>query len=97
MKTMRFRELVPPVYQCGLIGIQSQGVGLHWLPGDYAVNPAATDWMAANWGSVIGVIGTGLTVLGLYLSFKGWKRKRMPGCSNRLRNRLKRSFVNISR
>ena len=41
MKTMRFRELVPPVYECGLIGIQSQGVGLNWRAGDYTVDPAA--------------------------------------------------------
>ena len=41
MKTVRFRELVPPVYECGLIGIQSQGVGLGWRPGDYTVDPAA--------------------------------------------------------
>jgi len=29
-----------------------------------------------NWGNVIGVVGIVLTVIGLYLSFKGWKRKR---------------------
>jgi hypothetical protein len=36
-KTAMFRELTPPRYECGLIGIQHQGVGLHWQPGDYSV------------------------------------------------------------
>ena len=34
------------------------------------------EWWAMNWGNVIGVIGIVLAVIGLYLSFKGWKRKR---------------------
>ena len=32
-----FRELIPPRLECALIGIQHQGVGLHWPPGDYTV------------------------------------------------------------
>ena len=36
-KTAMFRELTPPRYECGLIGIQHQGVGLNWQPGDYSV------------------------------------------------------------
>ena len=36
-KTAMFRELTPPRYECGLIGIQAQGVGLNWPPGDYTV------------------------------------------------------------
>jgi hypothetical protein len=42
LKTAMFRELVPPRYECGLIGIQSQGVGLTWRPGNYTVMPSAT-------------------------------------------------------
>ena len=37
LKTAMFRELVPPRYECELLGIQHQGVGLHWQPGDYTV------------------------------------------------------------
>ena len=46
-KTAMFRELVPPRYECELIGIQHQGVGLNWRPGDYTVQPAAfqTPWI----------------------------------------------------
>jgi hypothetical protein len=29
------------------------------------------EWLAMNWGNVIGVIGIVLTVIGLRLSFKG--------------------------
>ena len=32
LKTAMFRELTPPRYECELIGIQHQGVGLHWRP-----------------------------------------------------------------
>jgi hypothetical protein len=48
MKTVRFRELSPPRYECTLIGIQHQGVTLSWPPGDYTVNPSALadPWMA---------------------------------------------------
>jgi hypothetical protein len=47
LKTAMFRELVPPRYECALIGIQHQGVGLQWPPGDYTVEPTAfsTPWM----------------------------------------------------
>jgi N,N-dimethylformamidase beta subunit-like protein len=47
LKTVRFRELTPPRYECTLIGIQHQGVGLNWPPGDYGVNPSALadPWM----------------------------------------------------
>ncbi|MFL5964294.1 MAG: N,N-dimethylformamidase beta subunit family domain-containing protein [Gaiellaceae bacterium] len=46
LKTAMFRELVPPRYECELIGIQHQGVGLNWQPGDYTVQPGAfaTGW-----------------------------------------------------
>jgi hypothetical protein len=47
LKTTMFRDLVPPRYECELIGIQSQGVGLTWGPSDYVVAPTATAdaWM----------------------------------------------------
>jgi hypothetical protein len=47
LKTAMFRELVPPRDECTLIGIQHQGVGLYWPPGDYTVEPTAfnTPWM----------------------------------------------------
>ena len=53
-----FRELIPPRYECELIGIQHQGVALHWQAGDYTVQEAAiTDrWMRGTGfkgGSVI--------------------------------------------
>jgi hypothetical protein len=50
LKTVRFRELDPPRYECTLIGIQHQGAVLNWPPGDYAVNPAALGdpWMAGT-------------------------------------------------
>jgi hypothetical protein len=35
-----------------------------------------TEWWTTNWGDVIGVTGTVMTVIGVYLSSKGWKRKR---------------------
>jgi N,N-dimethylformamidase beta subunit-like, C-terminal len=58
LKTAMFRELVPPRYECALIGIQHQGVGLYWQAGDYTVQAAAvTDpWMRGTGfepGSVI--------------------------------------------
>jgi hypothetical protein len=43
LKTAMFRELIPPRLECTLIGIQHQGVGLHWPPGDYTVAPTAVD------------------------------------------------------
>jgi hypothetical protein len=50
LKTAMFRELIPPRYECELIGIQHQGVGLTWQPGDYTVQPTAfsTPWMAGT-------------------------------------------------
>jgi hypothetical protein len=52
LKTAMFRELVPPRLECALIGIQHQGVGLYWPPGDYTVAPTA---LQSPW-----VHGTGL-------------------------------------
>jgi hypothetical protein len=45
LKTAMFRELIPPRYECELIGIQSQGVGLTWQPGDYTVENTTDPWM----------------------------------------------------
>ena len=47
LKTTMFRDLVPPRYECELLGIQSQGVGLTWPSSDYnAVGDALSDpWM----------------------------------------------------
>jgi hypothetical protein len=47
LKTTMFRDLVPPRYECELLGIQSQGVGLNWPPSDYnAVGDSLSDpWM----------------------------------------------------
>jgi hypothetical protein len=46
-KTAMFRELTPARYECELIGIQHQGVGLTWPPGDSTVQAAGVDdpWM----------------------------------------------------
>ena len=46
LKTAMFRELVPPRYECELIGIQHQGAVLNWQPGNYTVQPGAfaTPW-----------------------------------------------------
>jgi hypothetical protein len=41
LKTTMFRDLEPPRYECELLGIQSQGVGLTWQPSDYAVTGSA--------------------------------------------------------
>ena len=47
LKTTMFRDLVPPRYECELLGIQSQGVALNWPPSDYnAVGASLSDpWM----------------------------------------------------
>jgi hypothetical protein len=47
LKTTMFRDLVPPRYECELLGIQSQGVALNWPPSDYnAVGGSLSDpWM----------------------------------------------------
>jgi hypothetical protein len=50
LETDLFRALVPPRYECGLMGIQHQGGDLAWVAhGDYTVPPAAaTDpWLRA--------------------------------------------------
>jgi N,N-dimethylformamidase beta subunit-like protein len=41
LKTTMFRDLEPPRYECELLGVQSQGVKLDWLPSDYPVAPGA--------------------------------------------------------
>src|SRR5690348_1394750 len=48
LKTVLFRELTPPRYECELLGVQWQGGPLDWSVSDYAVNPAAFDdpWFA---------------------------------------------------
>jgi hypothetical protein len=43
LKTAMFRELIPSRVECELIGIQHQGVGLYWPPGDYTVAPTAVE------------------------------------------------------
>jgi hypothetical protein len=47
LKTAMFRELIPARLECGLIGIQHQGVGLHWAAGDYTVMSSAfsSSWL----------------------------------------------------
>ncbi len=49
-KTAMFRELIPPRLECSLIGIQHQGAGLYWQPGDYTVMPTAftSPWMSGT-------------------------------------------------
>ena len=61
LKTAMFRELVPPRYECELIGIQHQGVGLRWEPGDYTVQPGMfqTGW-ARGTGFTAGAIVRGI-------------------------------------
>ena len=64
LKTVRFRELMPPRYECTLIGIQHQGAVLDWPPGDYTVQAAAVGdpWLAgtgfASGDVVPGVVST---------------------------------------
>jgi hypothetical protein len=50
LKTAMFRELIPPRYECELLGIQHQGVGLHWPQGDYEVQSTALEdpWFAGT-------------------------------------------------
>jgi hypothetical protein len=47
LKTTMFRDLVPPRYECELLGIQSQGVALNWPPSDYIVtaSSAGDPWL----------------------------------------------------
>ena len=50
LETDLFRSLVPPRYECGLMGIQHQGGDLGWpTHGDYTVPAAAKDdpWLRA--------------------------------------------------
>jgi RTX calcium-binding nonapeptide repeat (4 copies) len=50
-KTNLFRSLVPPRYECALIGIQHQGGSLEWVTeGDYTVTEAAESdrWLIAG-------------------------------------------------
>lgn len=61
LKTAMFRELIPARLECSLIGIQHQGVGLHWLAGDYTVMPTAfsSPWMR-NTGFRVGDVIRGV-------------------------------------
>jgi hypothetical protein len=61
LKTAMFRELVPPRYECALIGIQHQGAVLNWKPGDYVVQPGA---FATGWTRGTG-LRSGATVRGI--------------------------------
>jgi N,N-dimethylformamidase beta subunit-like, C-terminal len=50
LETDLYRALVPPRYECGLMGIQHQGGDLAWpVHGDYTVPPAASadSWLKA--------------------------------------------------
>jgi hypothetical protein len=58
LKTTMFRDLIPPRYECELLGIQSQGVALNWPPGDYVVQAGVIGdpWLAGtgfNAGDVV--------------------------------------------
>ena len=61
LKTAMFRELIPPRYECELIGIQHQGVGLNWQPGDFTIQPAVfqTPWIVGT-GFAPGAIVPGI-------------------------------------
>jgi hypothetical protein len=50
LKTVRFRDLTPPRYECTLLGIQHQGGSLQWGSGDYAVQADALQdpWLAGT-------------------------------------------------
>jgi N,N-dimethylformamidase beta subunit-like, C-terminal len=58
-KTAMFRELTPPRYECELIGIQHQGVGLTWQPGNYTVVDASDPWMHGT-GFTTGAVVKGI-------------------------------------
>ena len=46
LKTAMFRELIPPRYECELIGIQHEGASpFHWGEGDYTVEAPDDPWM----------------------------------------------------
>ncbi len=74
LKTAMFRELSPPRYECELLGIQHQGVGLHWPPGAYtAQNPALGDpWM----------LGTGFTTNAIVRGIVSVESDTIPGSQN---------------
>jgi hypothetical protein len=50
LKTILFRALTPPRYECELIGVQHQGGLLNWNAADYAVNASALGdpWFAGT-------------------------------------------------
>jgi hypothetical protein len=49
LKTAMFRELIPPRYECNLIGIQHEGASpFHWDEGDYTVASADDPWFAGT-------------------------------------------------
>ena len=61
LKTTMFRDLVPPRYECELLGIQSQGVGLRWPLSDYVVQAGAIgDPWFANTGFQAGDVVKGI-------------------------------------
>jgi hypothetical protein len=71
LKTTMFRDLVPPRYECELLGIQSQGVGLNWPPSDYVVVPSALGdpWLA----------GTGITAGTTFKGIVSVESDTIPG------------------
>ncbi|HEY6961582.1 MAG TPA: N,N-dimethylformamidase beta subunit family domain-containing protein [Gaiellaceae bacterium] len=49
LKTAMFRELIPPRYECNLIGIQHEGASpFHWGEGDYTVEAPDDPWFAGT-------------------------------------------------
>jgi hypothetical protein len=73
-KTAMFRELTPPRYECELIGIQHQGVGLYWHPGDYSVvaSSLSDPWMH----------GTGFTAASKLRGLVSVETDTIPGNQN---------------
>jgi hypothetical protein len=71
LKTMLFRALTPPRYECELIGIQHQGGLLNWNAADYTVNTAALGdpWFA----------GTGFTPGATVPQLVSKERDTIPG------------------
>jgi hypothetical protein len=74
LKTAMFRELTPPRYECELLGIQHQGVGLHWPPGDYTVQSAV---LADPW-----LLGTGFTAGSIVRGIVSVESDTIPGNQN---------------
>jgi hypothetical protein len=61
LKTTMFRDLVPPRYECELLGIQFQAVRLNWPPSDYVVQAdAISDPWFANTGFAAGDVVKGV-------------------------------------